>query len=120
MIEINNLQKIYGQQEVLNIPALTIQKGEIIGIVGNNGAGKTTLFSLILDLIQATKGTVTSQGQDVSKTEQWKQYTTAFLDEGFLIGFLTPDEFFEFSYKGISFNSYDERNINFLQQYLSD
>ena len=96
MIEINNLQKIYGQQEVLNIPALTIEKGEIIGIVGNNGAGKTTLFSLILDLIQATQGTVTSKGQDVSKTEIWKQYTSAFLDEGFLIGFLTPDEFFEF------------------------
>jgi len=96
MIAIKDLQKVYSQQEVLNIPALTINKGEIIGIVGNNGAGKTTLFSLILDLIQATKGTVTSKDQDVSKTEEWKQYTAAFLDEGFLIGFLTPDEFFEF------------------------
>lgn len=97
MIEIKNLQKIYdGQTEVLNVPSLTFEKGEIIGIVGNNGAGKTTLFSLILDLIKSTKGVVASNGKDVSQSEEWKKYTAAFLDEGFLIGFLTPDEYFEF------------------------
>lgn len=47
-------------------------------------------------MIQAYKGTVSSKGKDVSKTEDWKKYTTAFLDEGFLIGFLTADEYFEF------------------------
>ncbi|MEM6319528.1 MAG: ABC transporter ATP-binding protein [Bacteroidota bacterium] len=96
MLEINNIRKFYNKIEVLNIPELSIQKGEIIGLVGNNGAGKTTLFSLILDLIEATKGTVTSKGEDVSKSEHWKKYTAAFLDEGFLIGFLTADEYFEY------------------------
>ena len=96
MLQINNIRKIYGQTEVLNIPSLSFNKGEIIGVVGNNGAGKTTLFSLMLDLIQASTGTIISREKDVSKTEDWKKYTTAFLDEGFLIGFLTPEEYFEF------------------------
>jgi len=96
MIEINNLQKFYNYQPVLDLPSIRLNKGEIIGIVGNNGAGKTTLFSLILDLIKASKGSVTSKGEDVSKSEEWKKYTSAFIDESFLIGFLTPDEYFEF------------------------
>ena len=81
MIEINNLRKVYNRTEVLSIPELTFEKGEIIGIVGNNGAGKTTLFSAILDLIQASAGSITSKGNDVSQTEDWKKYTAAFLDE---------------------------------------
>ena len=56
MIEVKNLIKKYGGMAVLDIPDLTIQKGESFGLVGNNGAGKTTLFSLILDLRRATTG----------------------------------------------------------------
>lgn len=96
MIKIENLSKAYDEKEVLNIPELTIEKGEILGVVGNNGAGKTTLFSLMLDLIKATEGTVLSKGNDVSQTEDWKMYTSAYLDESFLINFLRPDEYFEF------------------------
>ena len=115
MIEINNLQKFYNYQPVLDLPSLTIDKGEIIGIVGNNGAGKTTLFSLILDLIKASKGTVTSKGEDVSKSEDWKKYTAAFIDESFLIGFLTPDEYFEFV--GNLYNLSKTDVHNFTQQF---
>lgn len=111
MIEINNLQKFYNYQPVLDLPSLTINKGEIIGIVGNNGAGKTTLFSLILDLIKASKGTVTSKGEDVSKSEAWKKYTAAFIDESFLIGFLTPDEYFEFVGKLYNLSKTDVHNF---------
>ncbi|MCA1762033.1 MAG: ABC transporter ATP-binding protein [Flavobacteriales bacterium] len=96
MIEIENLTKSYSGTEVLNIPSLKVEKGEVLGVVGNNGAGKTTLFSLALDLIQATSGHVLSKGQDVSKTEAWKMYTSAFLDDSFLINFLTPEEYFDF------------------------
>jgi ABC-2 type transport system ATP-binding protein len=96
MIEIKDLKKGYGRKLVLDIPELVFNKGEIIGIVGNNGAGKTTLFSLVLDLIQASTGAVYSKGKEVSKDEAWKKYTAAFIDEGFLIGFLSPDEYFEF------------------------
>jgi len=115
MIQINNLRKIYNRTEVLNIPELTLEKGEIIGIVGNNGAGKTTLFSAILDLIQVSAGSITSKGKEVSQTEDWKKYTAAFLDEGFLIGFLRPEEYFEFVGKLHNLNA--STTMEFVQQF---
>lgn len=96
MITINNLGKVYNQKIVLNINNLFITKGEIFGLVGNNGAGKTTLFRLILDLIKADKGEIYSNDLIVSKTENWKDYTSSYIDEGFLFDFLTPEEFFYF------------------------
>ena len=96
MIAIRNLGKAYNQIIVLNINKLVINKGEILGFVGNNGAGKTTLFHLLLDLIKADKGEVLSGKWNVAKTENWKDYTGSYLDEGFLIDFLTPEEFFYF------------------------
>ncbi|MDA8693352.1 ABC transporter ATP-binding protein, partial [Saprospiraceae bacterium] len=96
MIRIDNILKKYGHQVVLDIDNLDFVKGEICGIVGNNGAGKTTLFSLILDLIKADQGTVYSKDIIVSHGEQWKPYTGAYINESFLIDFLTPEEYFEF------------------------
>lgn len=96
VIEINNIEKIYGSRRVVNIPHLEINEGETLGLVGNNGAGKTTLFRMILDLIRSTNGVITSNGEDVAKGEHWKTYTASFLDEGFLIDYLTPEEYFEF------------------------
>ena len=96
MIETSNLQKVYNEITVLNLPDLKIGQGESFGLVGNNGAGKTTFFNLILDLIEATSGSVTSGGIVVSGSEHWKGYTGAYLDEQFLIDFLTPEEYFEF------------------------
>jgi ABC-2 type transport system ATP-binding protein len=96
MIQVNNLKKAYNGTVVLNIPELKIEKGESFGLVGNNGAGKTTFFRLILDLIEANDGEVLSQDKDVKKTTVWKSYTGSYLDEGFLIEFLTPEEYFNF------------------------
>lgn len=96
MIQINNLKKVYNGVTVLNIGNLEIQKGESFGLVGNNGAGKTTLFSLLLDLIEPTEGYVKSKNIQVNQSEAWKPFTAAFLDESFLIGYLTPEEYFYF------------------------
>jgi ABC-2 type transport system ATP-binding protein len=96
MIEVKNLVKAYHGVVVLNIPELKIEKGESFGLVGNNGAGKTTFFRLILDLIKANKGEILSQGIDVKSTTNWKAYTGSYLDENFLIDFLTPEEYFDF------------------------
>lgn len=96
MIEIKSLSKVYNGTSVLNIPELTINKGESIGLVGNNGAGKTTLFSLILDLIQPTTGEIINNGVKVNESEDWKKFTSSFIDESFLIGYLTPNEYFYF------------------------
>ena len=96
MIKALNLTKTYGRTTVLNISSLEIGAGESFGLVGNNGAGKTTFFSLITDLIKATSGEVRSKDKNVYLSNHWKEYTGSFLDESFLIDFLSPEEYFEF------------------------
>ncbi|HYD90774.1 MAG TPA: ABC transporter ATP-binding protein [Flavobacterium sp.] len=96
MIQVQNLKKTYNGVTVLNIGHLEIPKGESFGLVGNNGAGKTTLFSLLLDLIEPSAGEVKIKNIQVNKSEAWKPLTAAFLDETFLIGYLTPEEYFYF------------------------
>ena len=96
MITINNLSKVYENKKVLSIENLDFQKGQTIGLVGNNGAGKTTLFSLILDLIEPTSGFVAIDNEKVNESENWKNKVGAFIDETFLIGYLTPEEYFYF------------------------
>lgn len=115
MITINNLSKTYGQATVLNIENLEIPNGETFGLVGNNGAGKTTLFSLMLDLIQPTTGFVSIDGIKVNESEAWKNKVSAFVDDSFLIGYLTPEEYFYFigELRGQNKASVDE----FLKQF---
>ncbi|MCX6169701.1 MAG: ABC transporter ATP-binding protein [Ignavibacteriales bacterium] len=96
MIEANHLAKVYGKTTVLDIPVLKIAKGESFGLVGNNGAGKTTFFSLVLDIIKATEGSVRSKEHEVKLSDHWKKYTGSYLDESFIIDFLLPEEYFEF------------------------
>jgi ABC-2 type transport system ATP-binding protein len=96
MITTVNLLKEYDGTKVLNIEALEIPKGQSFGLVGNNGAGKTTYFSLLLDLIEPTKGHIISNTVQINTSEDWKPYTSAFIDESFLIGYLTPEEYFYF------------------------
>jgi ABC-2 type transport system ATP-binding protein len=96
MINAINLQKSYSGTVVLNLPELQINRGETFGLVGNNGAGKTTLFSLVLDLIRANKGKIVIDNIEAAKSEEWKDFTGAYIDESFIIGYLTPDEYFDF------------------------
>ena len=96
MIITTELLKKYGGNTVLNIPFLEIPKGQAFGLVGNNGAGKTTYFNLLLDLVNPTKGNIVNNEIQVNKSEDWKPFTAAFIDESFLIGYLTPEEYFYF------------------------
>lgn len=97
MIQVTNLTKKYTTGvTVLNLASLEIPKGQSFGLVGNNGAGKTTFFSLLLDLIQPTTGHIVNQGVQVNASEDWKPFTSAFIDESFLIGYLTAEEYFYF------------------------
>lgn len=96
MITTSNLSKKYNNNLVLNIESLEIPKGQSFGLVGNNGAGKTTFFSLLLDLIQPTTGFIKTNDIQVNESEDWKPFTAAFIDESFLIGYLTAEEYFYF------------------------
>lgn len=80
----------------MDIESLDIPQGQSFGLVGNNGAGKTTLFSLLLDLIKPSTGEIRNQDIVVQQSEGWKPFTSAFIDESFLIGYLTPEEYFYF------------------------
>jgi ABC-2 type transport system ATP-binding protein len=96
MIIIDTVSKKYGKAEVLNIDALEIPTGQSFGLVGNNGAGKTTLFNILLDLIRPTTGAIVTNDISVHKSEAWKKFTGSFIDESFLITYLTPEEYFQF------------------------
>jgi len=96
MIKATELTKKYGGNVVLNIPEIEIPRGQAFGLVGNNGAGKTTFFNLMLDLINPTTGKIINNEIQVDKSEDWKPFTAAFIDESFLIGYLTPEEYFNF------------------------
>ncbi len=117
MIQVIDLQKVYNGVTVLNIPELKIAQGESFGLVGNNGAGKTTFFRLILDLIQATHGGVMVDGEKVMRNDNWKVKVGSFLDEGFLIDFLTPEEYFAFV--GKLYNK-TEGDISFFLENMKD
>ncbi len=96
MITVTNLSKIYSGTTVLKIDHLEIPTGQSFGLVGNNGAGKTTFFSLLLDLIQPSTGNIFNREITVSESEEWKSFTSSFINESFLIGYLTPEEYFYF------------------------
>ena len=115
MIEINNIEKNFGKKRAVHIEQFAIPDGEMLGVVGNNGAGKSTLFRLMLDLLAPDTGRVTINGQDVKGNESWKQFTGAYLDDSFLIDYLTPEEFFHFVGKvyGMTKDAIDARLAEF-------
>lgn len=127
-IQLENLKKCFGDKTAVDIQDFTINDGEIIGLVGNNGAGKTTLFRLMLDLLKADEGNVKmfpnkqqAENEDIpseinpSVSEDWKMLTGAYIDNSFLIDFLTAEEYFEFIGKvsGLSKEQTEERLKDF-------
>ena len=95
-VNINNLTKNYGDKTAVSIPVFSMSDNEIVGLVGNNGSGKTTFFRLLTDLVKVNTGEVSLNGVDPTQSESWKQHTGVYLDEGFLIDYLTPEEYFDF------------------------
>lgn len=132
MIEVKGLKKVYKTTTVVDVESFTIGNNESFGLVGNNGAGKTTLFRMMLDLVKATEGVVTIDGKNVQGNDEWKKQVGSFLDEGFLIPYLTPNEYFRFvgnlhGYSAADLNSFLDRfevffhgEINGQNKYIGD
>ncbi len=118
---IRDLKKSYNNTTVLDIADFRISDGDVIGLAGNNGAGKTTLFRLMLDLIKADCGSVQIDGTDVVRSEAWKEKVGAYLDDSFLIDYLTPEEYFHFIGKicGIDKQTIDEQ-ITLFSHFLGE
>jgi ABC-2 type transport system ATP-binding protein len=121
IVAINNLKKRFGEKLAINIGNYTISQGTMLGLVGNNGAGKTTLFRLILDLLKADEGETRIGDINVAKSEEWKQHTGAFIDDSFLIDYLTPEEYFHFIGKmyGLSKETVNER-LQPFERFMND
>jgi len=96
MITIKDLKKSFGNTVASDIESFQINDGDILGLVGNNGAGKTTLFRMLLDLLKPDEGEVHIDDINPAQSEEWKANTGSYIDEGFLIDFLTPEEYFAF------------------------
>ena len=68
MLEVNNLEVHYGVICALKGISFEVNQGEIVSLIGANGAGKTTMMQSIVGLIPKRAGTVSFEGQDISKT----------------------------------------------------
>src|SRR5215208_2125032 len=61
-----HLQKTYGRRRVVDNVSLSIEQGEVVGLLGANGAGKTTTFYMMVGLERAETGNIFLNGQDVT------------------------------------------------------
>ncbi|MDO5547913.1 MAG: ATP-binding cassette domain-containing protein [Eubacteriales bacterium] len=71
IVEVNSVEKSYGQTQVIHDCSFEIQEGEIYGLFGINGAGKTTLMKMILGLQQIDHGSIYVFGQEVSRSRAY-------------------------------------------------
>ena len=71
IVEIRNLEKRYGQKQVLHGINLEITSGQIIGYIGPNGAGKSTTVKILCGLINEFDGDISIFGKDL-RTNTWK------------------------------------------------
>lgn len=73
IIETKNLVKVYGQRKVVDDVSLSVEQGTIVGLLGPNGAGKTTTFYMVVGIAKPDGGTVTLDGQDISRLPMYRR-----------------------------------------------
>jgi len=81
MIELKQVTKLYRNLAAVKELDLTVQDGEIMGIIGHNGAGKSTALKMIVGLIAPTSGTVHVMGRDMAKDSTVVKRSIGYLPE---------------------------------------
>ena len=69
----NNIGKAYRGREVVKDITLTVQRGEVVALMGPNGAGKTTSFYMIMGLIEADRGMISLDGQNITDLPMYQR-----------------------------------------------
>ena len=72
MLEVKDLEVYYGMIQAIKGISFEVNQGEVVALIGANGAGKTTTLHTITGLLQSKKGTVTFEGQDITKVPAHK------------------------------------------------
>ncbi len=67
MLEVNNLVSGYGEVQILWETSLKLERGKLTTLVGSNGVGKSTLLRTVMGLLRPWRGTITFQGQDLTR-----------------------------------------------------
>ena len=67
-VKLSSVTKYYGNFKGIEDISISVQKGEVFGLLGTNGAGKTTILRIIMGLIKPTKGTISIFGRDLAKS----------------------------------------------------
>ena len=80
-IQVEGVSKIYGNQKALNSISFKVEKAEIVGFLGPNGAGKSTMMKILTTYLDASDGTATVNGFDVTTNKQEVQQSVGYLPE---------------------------------------
>ncbi|MBQ3593070.1 MAG: amino acid ABC transporter ATP-binding protein, partial [Clostridia bacterium] len=73
VLEVNNLKKSFDRTEVLKDISFSLEKGEVLSIIGSSGSGKTTLLRCLNFLERAEKGTIAVNGKEIFNGENLKK-----------------------------------------------
>ncbi|HFI0054824.1 TPA: ABC transporter ATP-binding protein [Streptococcus suis] len=112
MIQFNHVTKAYGDTLALDDLDLTIESGEIFGLIGHNGAGKTTTISLLTSIIEASQGTITVDGLQLEEHRDEVKKRIAYVpDSPDIFLHLTAFEYWHFLGKvyGVDKETVDQR-----------
>lgn len=112
MIQFNHVTKAYDDTLALDDLNLTIESGEIFGLIGHNGAGKTTTISLLTSIIEASQGTITVDGLQLEENRDEVKKRIAYVpDSPDIFLHLTAFEYWHFLGKvyGVDKETVDQR-----------
>src|ERR1051326_1461392 len=97
MIDMRDLSKRFGNRMAVDNVNLTIESGEIFGLVGPNGAGKTTTMRMLVTLLQPDRGEISVGGHSIRKSPRLVRAMIGFMPDSFgVYGDMTVQEYLDF------------------------